>query len=74
MHSLRRSMVRNLCQANINRKVGMAITGHKTPRIYQNYNPLIFADLQRAAEKLEEQNRFKTATVRGFRVVKGQGE
>jgi integrase len=51
-HDLRRSAVRNLVQAGVDRTTAKAITGHKTDEVFERYDIKVDADLQEAAEKV----------------------
>jgi integrase len=52
-HDLRRSAVRNLIRAGVQQKIAQAISGHRTPSIFQRYNIVDQADLSDAARKLQ---------------------
>jgi integrase len=54
VHDLRRSAVRNLVRAGVQRKVAQQITGHKTDSVFQRYNILDEEDLIDAARKLQD--------------------
>jgi integrase len=51
-HDLRRSAVRNMDRAGIRREVGMAISGHRTPKVYQRYGIVAPAEFREVEEKM----------------------
>jgi len=51
-HDFRRTGARNLVRAGVDRKVAMAITGHRTESVFSRYNITDGLDLAEAAEKL----------------------
>ena len=53
-HDLRRSAVRNLVQAGVDRTTAKAITGHKTDEVFERYDIKVEDDLQDAAVKVAE--------------------
>ena len=60
-HDTRRSAVRNMTRAGVDRKVAMAISGHKTESIYNRYDITDDRDLADAAKKLERFREEKAA-------------
>lgn len=50
-HDLRRTTVRNLRRATIDRPMSMKITGHKTENVFERYNIIDEADMVNAADK-----------------------
>ncbi len=53
MHDFRRTAVRNIDRRGITQAIGMKLTGHKTPSVYQRYNIISDSDLEEAAGRLE---------------------
>ncbi len=53
MHDFRRTAIRNIDRRGITQAVGMKLTGHKTPSVYQRYNIVSDSDLEEAAGRLE---------------------
>lgn len=59
-HDLRRSGIRNLVRAGIQRDTCMKISGHRTDNVFRRYNIQSLGDLQEAAAKIEA----RTASLR----------
>ena len=53
-HDLRRSAVRNMESAGIDRKTAMGISGHKTDSVYRRYRIVSSRDLRTAADKMND--------------------
>jgi integrase len=51
-HDLRRTGVRNFRRAAVDRKVAMAISGHRTEAVFERYNIDTDQDLREAVEKV----------------------
>ena len=51
-HDLRRTGVRNLRRAGVDRKVAMMISGHRTEAVFERYNIDTDDDLREAAERV----------------------
>ncbi len=51
-HDLRRTGVRNLRRAGVDRKIAMAISGHRTEAVFERYNIDTDDDLREAVDKL----------------------
>ena len=51
-HDLRRTGVRNLRRAGVDRKVAMAISGHRSESVFERYNIDTDEDLREAVEKV----------------------
>jgi hypothetical protein len=57
IHDFRRSAVRNMMDAGINRDVAKKISGHKTDSIFSRYNIVDANDFADATQKLEARKR-----------------
>jgi Phage integrase family len=57
IHDFRRSAVRNMMDAGVNRDVAKKISGHKADSIFSRYNMVDASDLADAAQKLQARNR-----------------
>ena len=53
-HDFRRTAIRNFVRTGINRKIAMAISGHKTESVFQRYNITSKDDLIAAAKKHQD--------------------
>jgi hypothetical protein len=52
--NLRRTGVRNLRRAGVDRKVAMAISGHRSESVFERYNIDTDDDLREAVERVAE--------------------
>jgi integrase len=62
LHDFRRTAVRNLIRAGVNRDVARKISGHETDAIFSRYNITDESDLADAARKLENSRRLAAAS------------
>jgi integrase len=59
-HDFRRSAARNLIKADVDRRIAMKITGHKTEHIFERYNIKTTDDVREALIKVGQ---FKTSSL-----------
>lgn len=63
VHDMRRSAVRNLIRAGVAQSVAMKITGHKTDRIFRDYDIVSEEDTRTAVAKLYAESKLGTIKV-----------
>jgi integrase len=61
-HDLRRSAVRNLTQAGVERRIAMKISGHRTEEVFERNNIKVTKDVREALERTE---RYRAQAVQG---------